>query len=355
MKFSNVLITTIAAMAISNISYAGVKEAGGGDPCEDQIKIIRDDLAGWIQKGGFKELTLPKEISFDQYSQKMLNQIAKAKVRCVGEGDKDFPVEVYGTPKVCKFEVDSAKHAKITCNRSEFLDIDESNQYVLIHHEYAGLAGLELPVKDDSQYTLSNQISSFLENKIVKRLAVRPAQQSSPSNWKAINGKEGSEVARSLQDALANTEFSDCKIALEQIAQSGTPVQCLDGSYSYNRYNFASKTLPENGFKGIPVGSFDCQDSQSSKEELNRFLMKSTKGPTAFLNVLDKNVYQEKGEEGLHLRLDSLFELDETETSIAKVTITKSKVVQVNKGTISNPKWVSELVTLRSLSCNKSH
>lgn len=66
------------------------------------------------------------------------------------------------------------------------------------------------------------------------------------------------------------------------------------------------------------------------------------------------NTNPNEGEQGLHLRLDSIFELDSTETSIAKVTITKSKVVQVNKGTIGNPKWVDETVALHSLTCHKS-
>lgn len=327
------------------------QDRGGGDPCENQIKIIRSDLSTWIQNGGPKELRLSDGISVDQYSARMLQKIEEAKVRCVGKGDKDFPVEVYRTPKVCKFEVESNQDSTITCDRSAFLALDESEQYVLVHHEYAGLSGVEIPLKDDSQYEVSNQITLFLENKIVKRLVVKPVQHNPPSKWKPINDKEGADIARALQDALANTNFSDCKVELESETQPPSAIQCGGGSYYYNRFNFSSMIDPKNGFRGMPVGNFDCQDS---KEEMNRFLMKSTEGPIAFLNILDKNVYPNEGEQGLHLRLDSIFELDSTETSIAKVTITKSKIVQVNKGTVGNPKWVDESVALNTLTCHKS-
>lgn len=327
------------------------QDRGGGDPCENQIKVIRSDLSVWIQNGGPKELHLPDGISVDKYSTQMLQKIEKAKVRCIGRGDKDFPVEVYGTPKVCKFEVESNQDSTITCDRSAFLALDESKQYVLVHHEYAGLAGVEVPLKDDSQYEVSNQITSFLENKIVKRLVVKPARQNPPSKWQQINGNEGADIARALQDALANTNFSDCKVELESETQPASAIQCGGGIYYYNRFNFLSTIDPKNGFRGMPVGNFDCHDS---KEEINRFLMKSTEGPKAFLNILDKNVYPNEGEQGLHLRLDSIFELDSTETSVAKVTIRKSKIVQVNKGTVGNPKWVDESVALNTLTCHKT-
>ena len=103
----------------------------------------------------------------------MLEQIKKAKIRCVSQGDKGHPVEVYGSPKVCRFDKGLLKRPTITCSREDFMKLNETNQYVLIHHEYAGLAGIESPNKDDSQYQVSNQISSYLVDKVVKRLSVK--------------------------------------------------------------------------------------------------------------------------------------------------------------------------------------
>jgi hypothetical protein len=327
------------------------QDRGGGDPCENQIKIIRSDLSMWIKNGGPKELRLPDGISVYQYSTRMLQKIKETKIQCIGPGDNGFPIEVHNTPKVCKFEMEPNQNPIITCDRSGFLALDESEQYVLIHHEYAGLADIEPPLKEDSQYEASNQITSFLENRIVKRLVVKPIQKSPLSKWQPINGKEGTDIARALQDALAKSNFADCKVELESETQPPSVIQCGGGIYYYNRFNFFSTVNTKNGFRGIPVGNFDCQNS---KEEMNRFLMKSTVGPTSFLNILGKNVYPDKNEQGLHLRLDSIFELDPKETSIEKVIITKSKIVQVNKGTVGNPKWVEEPVALNTLTCHKS-
>jgi hypothetical protein len=58
---------------------------------------------------------------------------------------------------------------------------DQSDQYVLIHHEYAGLAGFEVNDGESSQYEISNQISGYLEDQIVKKLVVKPRPGAGPS------------------------------------------------------------------------------------------------------------------------------------------------------------------------------
>ena len=152
----------------------GSEGTGGGDPCEDQIKIIRNDLANWIKKGGPYSLRLPEEIDVNTYSSKMLEKVAEAKIQCVGSGDRDYPIQVYGTPKVCKFQSDADQGSVISCDRNGFRELNETEQYSLIHHEFAGLSGLEKPNLADSNYQISYQISGFLENQVVKRLSIKP-------------------------------------------------------------------------------------------------------------------------------------------------------------------------------------
>ncbi|WPU63268.1 hypothetical protein [Peredibacter starrii] len=159
-------------------AFAG-QDRGGGDICENQIKIIRDDLANWIQKDGHKNLKL-SGIDSNQYALGMLDQIKQAKIKCVGQGDSGYPVEVYGSPKVCRFDKGLLKRPTITCSREDFMKLNETNQYVLIHHEYAGLAGIESPNKDDSHYQVSNQISSYLVDMVVKRLSVKTTSPDQP-------------------------------------------------------------------------------------------------------------------------------------------------------------------------------
>ncbi len=150
----------------------GHDQGGGGDLCEDRVKIIRDDIGSWIAKGGAKSLELPKGISSDQYSNQMLRMISQAKIKCVSSGDLGYPVMVLGTPKTCRFDK-LEEISSITCDINKFKSETESDQYVLIHHEFAGLAGVEVPNGDDSEYFVSNQLTEYLVDQVVKKLALK--------------------------------------------------------------------------------------------------------------------------------------------------------------------------------------
>jgi len=165
-----IFISLMLIITVSSATYA-MKEGGGGDMCEDRIKVIRDDIQEWIKNNGPKGLSLPSDTRVDQYSQAMLDQISQAQIRCVGQGDEGYPVRFNGIPKVCKFDLRSEQ---ITCDFAKFNATNESDQYNLIHHEYAGLAQIELPNGADSNYQISNQISAYLVDQVVKKLAVKP-------------------------------------------------------------------------------------------------------------------------------------------------------------------------------------
>ncbi len=102
----------------------------------------------------------------------MLVEIKKAKIRCVGEGDEGYPVKVGQTPKTCRFDK-TEETSDITCDMNKLEATSESNQYVLIHHEFAGLAEIEPPDGESPDYQVSNQISGFLESRVIKMLAVK--------------------------------------------------------------------------------------------------------------------------------------------------------------------------------------
>ena len=159
-------------------AYAG-QDRGGGDMCENRIKIIRDDLNEWIIKGGADDLDFSSDTTLEQYKTKMLKEISNAKIKCVSEKDPGYPVEINGTPKDCRFDKNS-KASYITCDSEKFSKLSDSDQYVLIHHEYAGLARIEIPNRDDSNYNVSNQISEYLEETIIKKLAVKKVEEKAP-------------------------------------------------------------------------------------------------------------------------------------------------------------------------------
>lgn len=178
-----ILLSVIAIMlnsppAQSRGGSPSDRASGGGDLCENRIKSIRDDLRLWIQKGEYKNLNLPSDVSPSQYEQKMLKELAegKTRIKCVGPGDQGYPVEHREDPKTCRFDRIGSK-SSIRCDREKFASESESQQYVLIHHEYAGLAGLELPTEDGSIYRISTQISGKLQTEVVKKLVVTARAQ----------------------------------------------------------------------------------------------------------------------------------------------------------------------------------
>lgn len=176
MKLSLLILTSLLSL---HGWAVGHDQGGGGDLCEDRIKIVRDDFVTWINDGGPRALSLPSYLDVDQYSSLMLEQMKKAKIRCVSKGDEGFPVQVQGIAKTCRFDRDLYQ-GLITCDYDKFRSLRETDQYILIHHEYAGLAQIENPNGDDSNYDISNQISRYLEDRVTKKLVVRPNNPNGP-------------------------------------------------------------------------------------------------------------------------------------------------------------------------------
>lgn len=162
-------LVILMALSISSSAFAG-REGGGGDAsCEDRFKIVRDDLKKWISNGGSAGLNLPENVTLNQYNTSMLDNIGRAQVSCT-----DDAVKIGKADKTCKFFWDDSGVPQILCNRTLFVkETKEDAQYVQVHHEYAGLAGLEVPDGEDSKYPISNQITASLENQVIRHLVVR--------------------------------------------------------------------------------------------------------------------------------------------------------------------------------------
>ena len=219
--FMNVFIALSALCLLvpaKSFSGEGTNSGGGGDLCENRIQIIRDDIKSWIVRGGHLSLKLPNGISTQDYEIAMLYAMNAAKIRCVAPGDNGYPVQVFGTPKECRFDK-RADLQLITCDINKLLKSLESDQYVLIHHELAGLAGLENPSGDVSTYSISNQITSYLVDQVVKKLAIVPVQAKPTDKiFKAReNGQDGYAAARNA----VNMALHDC------ILETGSPQSCV--------------------------------------------------------------------------------------------------------------------------------
>lgn len=247
-----------------SMSARGSEGVGGGDLCEDRIQQIRDDIEVWIRAGGSKDLRLSSGMTIDQYNQSMMKALESTKVRCVKEGDSGYPVKVAGVPKVCRFDKSLFGSAKITCDENTFMNqatMSESNQYILVHHEYAGLAGIENPNGDVSTYNLSNQISAYLVDQVVKKLAVKSVTPVD-TGWEPVASGSQVTVGNRLRDILERAKFSDCDISLQIPYTNDNGLKCANAAGISNYYGLILSDRKENiGVQYYPGGGYhDCQE-----------------------------------------------------------------------------------------------
>lgn len=158
----------------------GGTQGGGGDVGEMRVEEIAADILKWINEDGAKDLRLPQGLSYQTYVNGMKKYLAPKYVYVEFTDDENL-VQVRGKKKTCR-QLESATNAiapNILCHTAKFFAASDAEQYRLIHHEYAGLAGLEKNIGKDSDYIISQQITGFLEATTVLRLAVK-----SPSTYK---------------------------------------------------------------------------------------------------------------------------------------------------------------------------
>lgn len=170
------LIFMMALMgSFSTFGKVGTETGGGGDGSEMRVHEIRVDLLNWINKGGARDLVLPKEITKSDYEKKM-KEILKAKAVVIGFTSSS--VIVNDIPKTCRsFIAEASNRPSILCNLKRFNDLNEDEQYRLIHHEFAGLVNIENNEEAASDYYISSQITDYLVPIKVKKLAVKTSKK----------------------------------------------------------------------------------------------------------------------------------------------------------------------------------
>jgi hypothetical protein len=191
---------------LDNGDSLGINGAGnGGDICESSINTIRDDIKLWIKSNGHQNLSYPEDIKTSNYKTNMLKAIEVSKIACTNKA-----LKYNGAEKTCvNFKTNS--NAKwIVCNSDRLKQLSTDDKYKIIHHEYAGVAGIEVNKDEESDYTLSNQISAYLEEQVVKRLAVK--QPFDLSQLKRVEGSLSvmnfNNLTQKLIENLGKEEFS---------------------------------------------------------------------------------------------------------------------------------------------------
>ncbi len=175
MSFKKILTFTFTVLVFSStplLAKMGSESiGGGGDSSEARVNEIRSDILNWIKSEGAKGLELSNIITYDEYVSKMTIILQPQKVTISFTDDK----VIYDTAeKTCKgFIEEESSEKHILCNISRFTKTSDSDQYKLIHHEYAGLAGIEKNEGAASDYDLSSQITEFLTYETVLRLNIK--------------------------------------------------------------------------------------------------------------------------------------------------------------------------------------
>jgi hypothetical protein len=178
------VVTMLLTLSASIGLASGGSNGGGGDYTENLVNDIRIDILSWIAKGGAKKLNLT--LPYQTYVEQMNAVLAQHAVIIgsistleeLNNKDPDLSLVINGQPKTCRGSVwkkDSRYH--ILCNIERFGTTPENERYSLVHHEYAGLAGVEKNLGASSDYDISRQLTGFLEKVEVLRLSLKQTKR----------------------------------------------------------------------------------------------------------------------------------------------------------------------------------
>lgn len=197
--------SNLLTIAPSFAKATGNSSGGGGDALEIRVNEIREDILDWILDGGAKSLDLPNDLPYKVYFESMTNVLQPKKVVISFTKEK---ILVNNVEKTCKgFFPDDITHPHIRCNISRFKDTPDSEQYKLIHHEHAGLVDLEQNEDAASDYSISEQITDYLVEQKVLKLAIKQPKEFYRCMAIVARKKESSLTSEQmdLMDKFANS------------------------------------------------------------------------------------------------------------------------------------------------------
>lgn len=152
--------------------FAGHEIGNGGDGCENKINEISNELEAWLVDGKYHGLILPEKLTEESYQKSMLSAIKESIVSCIDE-----KILIGKSEKTCINFIDENGKARINCNRVRIEHTNSELLYKIVHHEYAGIAGLEInnnEYSDEiSNYKLTNQLTEFMEEQMVVKLGIK--------------------------------------------------------------------------------------------------------------------------------------------------------------------------------------
>ena len=178
-------------------SFSEGGHVGGGDLCKNEIDKHRLAILGWIQRDEAKDLDFSKAkvagLIYDKYRNPMLDVLQEGRVivTCYldpsrisdpqaknitekeGVSYRGISIGNPPNPTTCINYEDVAGKSHIDCNYDAILAqvANGSPNYVLTHHEFASIAGVELRTDGyQSDFSVSNLLSEFERWQITRTL-----------------------------------------------------------------------------------------------------------------------------------------------------------------------------------------
>lgn len=227
MKFNIFFLWLIITSA--QFSWAGNEGGGGGDASEIRVNEIRNDLLKWVNEGGAKGLVFSGDVTLEMYVNEMKAILRPKFVTVVfvkddSSEDETLRVSVQGKPKTCRgFYSKKDNKPHIVCNIDRFSATTDTDQYRLIHHEFAGLVGLEENDGAASDYSISDQLTDFLIPTTVLRLSVKKNNSCVSCSDMSARG-----ILKTLEKLYKNSESLSLR-TLEAMGDIKGAATCSDG------------------------------------------------------------------------------------------------------------------------------
>ncbi len=196
----------LGLLSVALNAHAQSDHDNGGDEAERRWNSVRSNMKSWIQQGGHLGLQYRGSDNAQTYQQKMLGGL-EIPVEFVSVKDPRTLVEVSGLQKMCRNVVEENK-MRLRCVTEAVLLIRDSEFINIVHHEYAGIAGLETTAPSGtSDYYYTNQLVSSIETQISYRLVVKPVV---PDGYEklSINSIDYQEVDQDF-NVLSNRSHLD--------------------------------------------------------------------------------------------------------------------------------------------------
>jgi hypothetical protein len=270
---------------MAKVTGGGAIAGGGGDALEIRVSDIRSDILKWIDNEGARQLKLQEKTTYDDYINKMREIMKPQYVSLSFTNEK---LLVGNSEKTCKGIFDEEKsRPKLTCNIDRFEKTIEADQYSLIHHEYAGLIGLEQNIGSASDYFLSSQVVGFLEEKTILKLAIK---QERKNMTKVIDHKvtidannSNEELARIPQNLMS--VFVDQGFKQKEISKNVFQLEIKNLSCYGNSRDVL---YPDYSNAGLP--KIECFVEKTSGLRENVKKLQESRYLQALIDVMEKNI-----------------------------------------------------------------